>query len=32
MAVRNKIMLQGSEAVNINAFTGIFVLNQKIFF
>ena len=30
MAVRNKIISQGVEAVNINDFTGIRVLNQKI--
>ena len=30
MTVRNKKILQGSEAVNIDAFTGICVLNQKI--
>ena len=30
MAVRNKIIIQGAEAANIDAFTGICVLNQKI--
>ena len=30
MAVRNKIIIQGAEVVNIDAFTGIRVLNQKI--
>ena len=30
MAMRNKIILQGSEVVNIDVFTGICVLNQKI--